>query len=206
MYQRVRKQYEKVLLRLILCESIIFFDVSGSPLLQRRPRIRESSDEDNTSITPSSSDPQQNGASPPPLVDAMQCVHQPTTTGTTGQSTDHTLRSYTCKSCGGCDPTPTAQYIPVPVPIPVPFPVPWGGQTPFPSLLPVYKSFSPNATPGDFWQYFAQLQGFPWSLFDKSMIDAKVSDDCQNGAGQVPQEELQMVDDEPKGHLECENR
>lgn len=184
--------------------------------MQRRPRIRESSDEDNTSITPSSSDPQQNGASPPPLTDAMQCVHQPSTTGTAGQSTDHTLRSYTCKSCGGCDPTPTAQYIPVPVPIPVPFPVPWGGQ--FPSLLPVYKSFanlpraSTNATPGDFWQYFAQLQGFPWSLFDKSMIDAKVSDDCQNGAGQVPQDrggtvaEPQMVDDEPKGHLDCENR
>lgn len=87
------------------------------------------------------------------------------------------------------------------------------------NLVPIYKSFpnlqrgGTNAQPSDFWQYLAQVQGFPWSLLEKPMIDERVAeknvdhkdgDGEDNGKGANQAEE--DVEDEPRGHLECENR
>ncbi|KAH1005526.1 hypothetical protein HUJ04_006486 [Dendroctonus ponderosae] len=168
----------------------------GSPLLARR--VRESSDEDIGVPSPSNRPraPPQAGAA-----DAMQCVHQ----STTGQPVDQTSHPLTCKTCGGCAFSPAAQYIPVPVPIPIPFPVPWGANPS--NLVPIYKSLS-NAQAGEFWQYLAQVPGFPWSLFEKLMIDERVGEAAAKEGGEERQscEDANPAEDEPRGYLECENR
>ncbi|XP_066246209.1 uncharacterized protein [Euwallacea similis] len=183
------------------CRKRLIDSPLGSPLLQRRPRIRESSDED-AAIAPSPTNPSVTGTT----AEAMQCVHQ----STAGQSVDHSLRTYTCKSCGGFgDPAPVAQYIPVP--IPVPFPVPWGGTSlPFSLYKSTFANLqrcapgNTNVQPGDLWQYFAQV--LPWSMLEKAMIDARKNAGEKDEKKEDNKEGPGQADDEPKGHLECENR
>ncbi|CAH1134883.1 unnamed protein product [Ceutorhynchus assimilis] len=176
----------------------------GSPLLQRRPRIRESSDEDLS--VPSASESLITNPLPLRTDDAMQCV------STTGQSTTllHPSTTSCCKTCGGCASSPAAQYIPVPVPIPIPFPVPWGTNLPPGNLVSLHN----NSANADFWKYFAQVQGFPWSFFEKPMLDEKLASDNKNnvdaeeigGKSTDETEREEEVRDEPVGHLDCENR
>ncbi|XP_076257661.1 bitesize isoform X3 [Rhynchophorus ferrugineus] len=179
----------------------------GSPLLQRRPRV--SSDEDVSVTSPS------DVSFHPRVPETPRCLHQ----NATGRQTVQTSypASASCKTCGGST-TPAAHYIPIPVPVPIPFPVPWSGGTSSAGggdlLVPLYRSLPDLARGAEFWQYLAQMPGFPWSSLEKPMIGETADEKHDEGEDERKDDEgddrnesrNNVEEDEPTGHLECENR
>ncbi|KAL1513820.1 hypothetical protein ABEB36_003173 [Hypothenemus hampei] len=182
------------------CRKRIINSPLGSPLSQRRPRIKEPSDEDVPGINSPKTTP---SIVTPPASTAnllqQQCL--------SSHRVDQTSRPLTsCKTCGSCNSTP-AQFIPVPVPIPIPFPVPWGFNVPSSSnLVPIYKNLCRGQST-DFWQCFNGNSGsqmhpgfLPWSFLEKSMI---VNQD--NNIEKTI--EIEAKDERDTfGHLNSENR